>query len=404
MQCPFPGYARLRAEAPVYFAESVGAYIVTRHDLLSEVLRDPGTYSSRRGRSLQPLSGADREDLIAAQSEGYPRLATLLTADPPQHTRFRRLVSKAFSPPAIAAREPLVRGIATRLIDSWFEASRIEFVEQFAVPLPLEVIAGALNVPDDRLEDFKRWSDDTVVGFGNQPTMAQILAAERGVNDLQHYLAGELAARRVLPQDDLLTALLDARIDDDDPEIADRRELDVPEVLSIIQQLLVGGNETTTKMLTEMVRRLAEDPDLWRRVKNDPSLIPSVVEEAIRFASPVQAIWRVAARDTELGGVAIPRGSRLVVSFGSANRDEVVFADADDFQPDRANLHEHLGFGRGVHFCIGASLARMEGRVALEELTARLASLSPADTNDFTYHDSFMLRGLLKLDLDIVPA
>ncbi|MEQ1703539.1 MAG: cytochrome P450, partial [Ilumatobacteraceae bacterium] len=188
------------------------------------------------------------------------------------------------------------------------------------------------------------------------------------------------------------------------PDVVDRRALDLPEILTIIQQLIVGGNETTTKMLGEMMRNLALAPELWQRLRTDPSLIPNVVEEAVRFCSPIQAIWRAATQDVELGGVLIPKGSRLVIVFGSANRDETVFVDGDAFDPDRAHLSDHLGFGRGVHFCVGASLARLEGRVALEELTRRVASISLADTNEFTYHDSFMLRGLLKLDLHVVPA
>ena len=218
-QCPHPHYERMRAEDPVHWVESSQEYLVTRHDLVLEVLRDPVTFSSRRTRALMPLTQEELARVKAAQDEGHPRLAMLIAADAPDHTRHRRLVSKAFSPRTIATREDSVRTITTRLIDSWIDRGRIEFVQDFAVPLPVEVIADALNIPHDLMGDFKRWSDDAIVGFGDGATVDQLVAAERGVNELQRHLEAELDERRVRPQDDLLTSLLEARIDDDDPEV-----------------------------------------------------------------------------------------------------------------------------------------------------------------------------------------
>ena len=404
IQCPFSRYSQLRAESPVHHVASMDVYVVTRHDLVAEVLRDPATYSSRRSRALVPLSPEEYALVRAVQDEGLPRLATLLTADPPKHTRYRRLVSKAFSPPSIAGQEMVIRSVANELIDGWIERPTIEFVTDFGVPLPVVVIAKALNVPNDRLDDFKRWSDDTVVGFGNEPTVEELLRAERGVNELQEYFSDELDKRRTRPQDDLLTGLLTARVDDDDTDVMDGRALEIAEILSIIHQLLVGGNETTTKMLTEMMVQLATHPDQWERVKYRPEEIPAVIEEVVRLASPIQAIWRVATRDVLLGGTSIPAGARIVITYGSANRDESVFPDADAFDPNRPNITDHLGFGRGVHFCVGASLARLEGRIALEELSRRVHTFNLSATNQFEYYESFMLRGLTSLDLDIVAV
>ena len=171
-------------------------------------------------------------------------------------------------------------------------------------------------------------------------------------------------------------------------------------MLSILQQLLVAGNETTTKMLTEMVRLLAEHPDQWRRVQDDPSRVDKVVEETLRLSTPTQGMFRIATRDVTLGGVDIPAGGRIVVVYSSANRDEALFADPDEFDPDRANLKEHLAFGKGVHFCLGAALSRLEGRVALQELARRLDTITLSETNEFAYFPSFMLRGLTRLDVD----
>jgi len=401
MQCPFPHYAALRAEAPVHYVEAIEAYFVTRHDLVSTVARDSETFSSRRDRPPLPFTADQQAALVAVHKAGLPRMSTLITADPPVHTRYRRLVSKAFSPRTIARHEDLIRSIAIRLIDSFPSTGQVEFVEAFALPLPIEVIAKVLNVPDDRLADFKRWSDDTVLGFGGQPTFEELLEAAKGINELQFYFADALDDRRMRPQGDLLSNLLDARIDDDDPDIEDRRSLNTPEILSIIQQLLVGGNETTTKLLTETMLHLAENPEQWSRVKADPSLIPETVEETLRLTSPAQGMWRIATRDVELGGVAIAEGSRLVIAYGSANRDETLFEDPDEFQPGRANITDHVAFGKGTHFCIGAALARLETRVALEEIVRRVRSYSVRDSNDYVYNNSFLLRGLLSLDLDI---
>jgi cytochrome P450 len=404
LQCPYPHYAKMRVEAPVHHVASLGMYFVTRHDMISEVIRDIETYSSQFGNTSMPLPPEARERMLEVMADGYPRVPTMLTADPPTHTRYRRLVSKAFTPKSIVELEPTIRRITTRLIDSWINTGNIEFVTQFGVPLPVEVIAKALNVPDDRLVDFKRWSDDSIAGIGTNISLDARIEAERGVNEFQHYFADALEQRRREPQEDLLTKLLNARIDDADPDVTDMRALDMPEMLSIIQQLLVAGNETTTKMLTEMMRLLGEHPQRWRDVQANPSLIPGVVEETLRLSTPTQGMWRIATRDVTLGGVDIPKGARVVVVYSSANRDETVFVDPDEFDPTRSNVTDHLAFGKGTHFCVGANLSRLEGRVALEELAKRLDSFTLPDTNTFSYHPSFMLRGLTSLDLDIVPA
>lgn len=403
-QCPLPHYERMRAEEPVAWIEASQEFLVTRHDLVLEVLREPETFSSRRTRALMPLSREDLARVKAAQDEGHPRLPMLIAADAPDHTRHRRLVSKAFSPRAIASREESVRAITTRLIDSWIDRERIEFVGDFAVPLPVEVIADALAIPHDLMGSFKRWSDDAIVGFGDGATVDQLVAAERGINELQRHLEIELEERRARPRDDLLTSLLEARIDQDDPEVTDTRPLSTAEVLGVVQQLIVGGNETTTKALTALMRDLADHPDRWAEVQADPGRIPTIVEESLRLSSPVQGFYRTATRDVVLGGTRIAKGQKVVVLYASANRDEALFPDPEAFVPDRDGITDHLVFGRGPHFCLGAGLARLELRVALEELSRRLCRYTLSADNDFRYNESFLLRGLLELHLDIEKA
>ena len=404
LQCPFPAYARMRSDAPVLHLPALGMYLVTRHDLVLQVLRDTATYSSRFVVTNVPGNPEARKRLLEVFEQGYPRVSTMLTADQPEHTRYRSLVARAFHPRAIAELEPAIRSIASRLIDSWIDRGSIEFVEDFAVPLPVEVIARALNVPYSRLADFKRWSDDSVAGIGTNVSIDERVRAEMGVNEFQRYFAEQIEMRRAVPQDDLLTNLLNARIDDNDAEVPDRRPLDMAEMLSIVQQLLVAGNETTTKMLTEMMRLLGEYPEQWRLLKDDPARIERIVEETLRLSTPTQGMFRVVTSETELGGCPLPKGSRIVVVFASANRDERLFADPDGFDPDREHLRDHLAFGKGIHFCIGANLSRLEGRVALEELSKRIDSFTLPGSNTFEYFPSFILRGLTRLDVDFAPA
>ena len=409
LQCPFPHYAQMRDERPVMHIESMGMYLVTRYDLVLQIVRDVETYSSQFGMASMAMPGDAQQRMAEVIAEGYPRVPTMLTADMPDHTRYRRLISKAFTPKVIAELEPVIRSITTRLIDAWFAAAPgepvdLEFVEQFGVPLPVEVIAHALNVPDERLADFKRWSDDSIAGIGTQIGLEERLEAEKGVNEFQHYFADQFEQRKVNPQDDLLTNLLNARVDDDDPDIPDKRPLDMPEMLSIVQQLLVAGNETTTKLLTETVRLLAENPDQWQRLKDDPSRAPAIVEEALRLSTPTQGMFRIATKDHELEGVRIPKGARIVIVFASANRDAELFGDPDAFDPDRDNLRDHLAFGKGIHFCLGAALSRLEGKVALEEFARRVDGFELAESNDFGYFPSFLLRGLKRLDVHVTPV
>jgi cytochrome P450 len=403
-QCPFPHYAQMREEAPVHPVPGLGVHLVTKHDLVMQVLRDPQTYSSMFGGAGMPLSSADREKFAEVMAAGYPRVPTMLTADQPDHTRYRRLVARAFHPKVIAEMEPIIRQITVELIESWIDKGRIEFVKEFGVPLPVRVIAKALNVPDDRLADFKRWSDDSIAGIGTNITLEQRLQAEYGVNEFQHYFAEQIELRRSNPQDDILTNLLNASIDDDDPEVTDKRQLDMPEMLSIIQQLLVAGNETTTKSLTEMVRLLAENPEEWAALKADPSRAEKVFEETLRLSTPTQGMWRILTKDAELGGVQLTKGQRIIIVFASANRDEALYDNPDDFIPMRDHLRDNLAFGKGIHFCLGANLSRLEGKVAAEELSKRIDTITLSESNKYQYFPSFMLRGLTDLDIEFTAA
>lgn len=414
-QCPHAYYAKMQQEAPVFEVATPGAslYLITRYDDVVEVVRDPDTFSSEFDTSSYMSSELAQRMADLRRSEGgYPPVRTMLTADPPAHTRFRRLISKAFTPKVIADLEPTVREITTGLIDAMLtdsaDGSPLDFVEAFAVPLPVTVIAKALNVPDDRLADFKRWSDASIAGIGTNIGIEERLEAEREVIEYQKYFARQLELRKTAPQDDLLTNLLNARIDRDEDGIDDAEVSEAPlrvaEMLSIIQQLLVAGNETTTKMLTEMMRLLGEHPAEWEALRADPERARSIVEETLRLSTPTQGMFRVVRHDTTIAGVDIPAGSRVVVMYSAANRDPDMFDEPQSFCPERDGATSHLAFGRGIHFCVGAALSRLEGKVVLEELARRLSSFELDAANTFEYHPSFMLRGLKRLDVRLTAA
>ena len=246
--------------------------------------------------------------------------------------------------------------------------------------------------------------------FDNPANIGSIITDERrvqafeGIVEFQHYFAEQIELRRTDPQDDILTNLLNASIDDDDPEVTDKRQLDMPEMLSIIQQLLVAGNETTTKSLTEMVRLLAENPEEWAALKADPSRAEKVFEETLRLSTPTQGMWRILTKDAELGGVQLTKGQRIIIVFASANRDEALYDNPDEFDPMRDHLRDNLAFGKGIHFCLGANLSRLEGKVAAEELSKRIDTITLSESNKYQYFPSFMLRGLTDLDIEFTAA
>jgi len=402
-QNPYPHYQAMRAQHPVHYIEANDLYLVLSNDLVLQVLRDVETFSSMFGSNREPPPEEIRADYDAMMADALPVPPTMLDNDPPSHTRYRKLVSRAFTPKMVNALRPAVEDTCDTLIDQWIDHDSIEFLDAFAVPLPVAIIAKALNVPEERRHDFKRWSDDNIAAIGAKLSPAAYLAAQRGVNEMQQFFVDEFERRRVEPTDDLLTDILNSHVGAAD-DGSDDEPLSMPELVRVVQMLLVAGNETTTKFLAETIRHLASLPDAWDAIRNDPELIPSAVEEGLRMSSPTQGMYRVARRDTVLGGVDIPAGARVVIMFASANRDESQYECPAEFDLGRENPRDHLAFGKGTHFCVGASLSRLEGNVALERLSARLGSVSLADNNAFDYQPSFALRGLKSLYVNISPA
>jgi len=404
-QCPIPHYARMREESPVHRANLGGmggsGYLITRHEDVSDVLLNHEVFSSRFGDS-ELIRDEIEEKIEALRSEmgALPRASTMLSEDPPEQTRYRRLVSKAFSAQSISKLEPAIREIACQLIDTWIDDGSVEFVSHFANKLPVRAIALALNIPEAMAPTFKNWSDAAAASIGAALPEEGRLEATRANVQMQLYFVEQLEKRQTNPEDDLLTRLLNARIDrDDDPNIPDK-PLTYPEITSILEQLLIAGNETTTNLLSEMMRLLGNHQEEWAALKADPRRVKLVIEEALRLSTPTQGISRLLKTNTSVAGCELQANTAVIPMFASANRDARVFSNPDDFNPDRQNLKEHLAFGKGVHFCLGASLARLEATVALEELMKRIDSFTLSPSNTFEYFPSFVLRGLRSLHIE----
>jgi cytochrome P450 len=325
------------------------------------------------------------------EAKGWPKVNTMVTNDPPSHTRYRKLVDYAFTPKRVRAMKPYMDEIVNMLIDGFIGRGEVELVGEFAVPVPLYVIADQLGVPREDAPRFKIWSDASVAPLGLMLSDEEWIDSAGKMLEFQRYFVDALEERRARPRDDLLTALLQARADGEKP-------LDTAELLSIISQVLVAGNETTTNSIAAGMTLLIDNPEQQRVLREDPTRIPTFVEETLRLESAVQGLFRVVKEDTELGGCAIPKGARVMLRYAAANRDAAKFACPHKLDVRRGNAGAHLAFGAGIHHCLGAQLARYEMIASFEALLARLDNLAYAEgRNDFQHHPHLCLRGLRQL-------
>ena len=391
-------YSRMRVESPVYRLPDTNVYLITRYDDIIAAARDTATFSNEfvsPGIALGQGSSEISEELAAIRATGYPQVPTMLTRDDPAHSRFRRLTTRAFSARRIDSWAPDIERISADLIDGFIDAGEVEFVSAFAVPLPVRVIAFALGVPAEREHDFKAWTDHATSAIGADPGDEARLDAARGLVQFQRYFAEELQDRRSHPRDDFLTDLLNAEVAADD-DIDDRRPLDETEMLSILHQLLVAGNETTTALLGSAAIELSDKPELRNAIRNDRKVTQAVIEELLRLSSPAQGMFRIARRDVTVAGTLIPEGATVVLMYASGNRDASRFECPHEFNIRRKPL-QNLAFGHGLHFCIGARLSRLETEIALRQLCRRMDDMWL--TGPPTYKPSFVLSGPLTVPL-----
>ncbi|GAA4728170.1 cytochrome P450 [Nocardioides endophyticus] len=394
VRCPFPFYESLRNHAGPWDLPNVGFSLIGRYEDVSYALADVDDFTAKVGPGL---SRRMTPEVRAVLAEGYPRMNTLLANDPPSHTRYRSLVKSAFSPRRVRSMEPSVRRVAQELAaDLAAAGDDADFVELFAQKLPLMVIADALGVPRKDLPAFKRWSDDSVAPLGGMITPERELECHRSVNELQAYMVERIEERRAAPQDDLLTDLIQAQTEDQQP-------LTIPEILAIVHVILVAGNETTTNLISSCMLMLLDHPDVEERARTDSDYLARVVEETLRREAPVQGTGRMNRGQVSLADEKVTETTRIMAMIGAANLDESVFENAQDFNPERSNVRSHLAFGKGIHTCLGSSLARLEALVAFEELFATFERFGLAANRDaLAYHPNFILRALESLPLQTV--
>lgn len=351
---PFPQYARLRDEAPVAWNDTLGFWAVSRWDDVMAVSTDPQTFCSGRGILVMEI-GAH-----------YDTPPTMMHTDPPEHTVYRKLVQPGFAPGRMRALEDDVRRRAKPLVDQIDPGRVVDFVETVSVPFPLFIISALLGMPDEDWPRFFEWSESVIPGATDwsEEKRAELQA------DMHETLLATTMARRADPRDDLISVLAQVEIDG--------RRLSDAELTMFLVQLLVAGNETTRNLISGGLVELAERPGDWARLRRDRALVPTAVEEMLRWTTPVVSFMRTATRDTELGGQPVREGDPVLMLYASANRDERQFGPtADRFDAGRTP-NQHVAFGFGTHFCIGATLARIEARALLDELLDRFETVELA--------------------------
>jgi cytochrome P450 len=368
---PYPTYRWLRDHAPLYRNASLGFWALSRHRDVLDASLEWETYSSAEGTTLERVD--------PALFETRPMIIFL---DPPRHARLRKLVSRAFTPRRVAELEPFIRATVSRLLDRVAADGGGDFVRDVSTPLPMEVIFTLLGVPEGDRTELRRWMDVSLERDHGTPRIPE-RAIVAMANMMQYWIQFIEDVRRK-PNDGLASALLQVEVEDDGGTMA---RLTDGEVIGFLNLLGAAGNETVTKLLANACVLFARHAAEYRKVRETPSLIPDAVEEVLRYTSPSQYQGRVTTRDVEWYGETVPKGSRVLLLTASANRDEREFPDPDRFDVER-RPESHLGLGYGVHFCLGASLARLESRVALEEFARRFPSYAVDESNCVRVHMS----------------
>ena len=397
---PYPYYAALRDEAPVYWAEGAQAWCVSRYDDVQFVLRNAELFSSDAMRTMlmgapagvDPLEdpGVMQRALALTQALAFPMeelisARNLIAEDPPRHTAMRNLVNRGFTPRRVAMWEPRVREFARACVNEMRHADEIDLVAAFAMPLPVRVICEILGVEPERRDDFKRWSDHIIAGTTGSTRMVDPLTSgfAEAMGALAEYIRGVVAQRTKDPSDDLISVLIAAQ---------DGAGLSAAEVTMFVLLLLVAGNETTTHLIGNATNALLSHPSQLARVVADRGLVPSWIEETLRWDGPVQFVSRRTTDEVELAGQRVPANAHVVAILGSANLDERHWGPTGEQFDVARNPLGHLAFGFGNHFCLGASLARLEARIALEALLDELPRRERSEPH-VEHIDSFLIRG-----------
>ena len=394
VQEPHAFYAALRREAPLYRLPNGAYYLISRYRDVRDAAMNPDVYSSNLVAVL--LQGVEQPELMAIEG-GAGAADALAIADPPVHGRQRKLSNTAFSMRRVAALEPAIRALAESLVSAILpqggaQWSSADWMRAVAVPLPMTVIAGLIGLPSEDIPQLKRWSDAAVGLLSGLNTPAQLAEHVTQVSELVAYVGRRVDEAALAPKDDLLGDLVRA--------CEGSEALTRDEVVSIVLQILTAGNESTTSLIGSALLLLLENPHVEERIRADRALLEPFIEEALRLESPFHGHFRVVRRDTEVAGEPLPKGSRVMLLWGAANRDGDEFPNPEAIDLARPNARAHLAFGFGIHHCIGAALARLETRVVLETLFARTGALRRAD-GKVTHVPSLLVRCLAALPIEL---
>ena len=386
LEDPYSFFKRAREEEPLFFSPLLNAYVLTRYDDIISVLKDPNKFSSKD--NLQPI-GEYTPETIQVFRKGFPMVRDLLNSDGEHHKRLRAPFLKIFVPEKLQAMEDSIRSIANRLVDEFINDGEVDIIEEFAYPLPLEVILTMYGVPLEMMENIKNWGHQTTALFSSHLTPEEQLECAQGFVEMQHAIAGLIEDRRKNPQNDLVSNLQDS-------------DLSLNEMVVILCGLVVAGHKTTSHLIGNGLKLLLERPELWQKLGNDPSLIPHAIEEVLRYEGPIPAMIRTTTQEVELAGVKLPENTRIFLMYGSGNHDENEFKNAADFELERYKqpTSKHLAFGHGAHHCIGSNLARREGRIAFEVLSRRLPNLRLSPNQKLENIPALLSRGFKRLDLE----
>lgn len=394
-QQPWPLLDQARKQQPVFYMPQIDMWCVTRYEDIRTMLRDTETFSNSGANEMRTEVP---DEITIPEGCPYPAIGdSVANLDPPRHTRLRKLMQYAFTPKRVGERSEQIRAIANACIDKFIDQGEADLVPAYSNPIPIQVIAMILGFPLEAAGRFRKWTDDFMELLAN-PGLPhdRAVAMWNGLLESFDYIRTHVESRRETPQNDLLSDLLQARSDDGSPSLSDF------EVISNTISFVIAGTDTTATQISHMVICLQEDRSRWEEVVADPTLVPKVVEETLRFLGPVRGLNRVVTRDAELGGVAIPKGARLFWMGSSANRDETVFEHPDEFDIHRKNNSHHLGFGALRHFCVGAPLARLEAQIALECLIERIPDLR-IEEQAAAYPPNFVMPGPLNLRATWTP-
>jgi pimeloyl-[acyl-carrier protein] synthase len=364
---PYPLLRQLREEQPVYWSESIGGWILTRYDDIIATFRDVDHYGNE-GRLAKAVDYLPPDTRAKFKTfEDHYRTKGLLFSDPPDHTRLRTLITKALTPRVVESMRPRIQAIADELLDAVQPAGQMDVMRDFAVPLPATVLAEIYGAPvSDRLR-LRHWAEALLAFQGvNKPGVETLERTQTALVEIRAYLAALINERRRQPREDLLSQLVAAE--------SEGERLTEAELISTSVTLLVAGHETTTSLIGSSIYTLLHNPEQWRLVHEDPARLRPAIEEVLRYESPVSRQPRVVRADTELGGKTLRKGQTAFQMLNAANRDPAHFADPDRFDLQRQD-NRHIGFGFGIHFCVGALLARTESHIALSTVMKRMPAI-----------------------------